>query len=44
MSWLLGASLALLSMPFVVGFVQGFVEALRRPRPRLRVIFMDDEE
>lgn len=44
MSWLIGVSLALLSVPFAVGFVQGFVEALRQSRPRLRVIFMDDEE
>jgi hypothetical protein len=37
-------SLALISLPILIGFIRGFVEALHRPRPRLRlVIFHNDD-
>jgi hypothetical protein len=41
MYWLIG-SLIMLSLPILIGFVQGFIEALRRPRPRLRLVVFDE--
>ena len=42
MTWFIVGLLGLVVMPIVVGFIQGFVEALRRPRPRLRVVCFDE--
>jgi hypothetical protein len=42
MHWLLG-SLIVLSLPILIGFVRGFIEAFRRPRPRLRLVVFDEE-
>jgi hypothetical protein len=36
--------LGLIVMPVGVGFVQGFVEAIRRSQPRLRLVCFDDEK
>lgn len=42
MRWLCG-SLIVLSLPICIGFAQGFVEAFRRPRPRLRLVIFDPD-
>lgn len=36
-------SLGLLGLPMIVGFVQGFIESIRGPRPRLRIFLPDSE-
>jgi hypothetical protein len=43
MAWLLGTLLIFLFLPVAIGFAQGLVEALRRPRPLRLVIFCDDD-
>jgi hypothetical protein len=44
MTSLIGLSLVLLVLPIAIGFVRGFVEALHRPRPRLRLVIFDNDE
>jgi hypothetical protein len=40
MHWLYGL-LIVLSLPICIGFIHGFLEAVRRPRPRLRLVVFD---